>query len=187
MPPPLQQTVRRVPQLQLWSHMRWKYQANHEETHPVSFNWPPLMPTFESLSRGDQKGINCRSFLSRKSRFVVSSKRFVIWSTASGVPYFEFFSVSGELVRTAHGSTSNYELPWRNAFARRLTNTDPENTPKIQMRILAQERRDEAADVQSGGAISSITSGAVPRIAYELISKVPPPASATRNPCVEGF
>jgi hypothetical protein len=24
------------------------------------------------------------------------------------------------------------ELPWRNAFARRLTNTDPENTPESQ-------------------------------------------------------
>lgn len=40
--------------------------------------------------------------------------------------------------------------------------------------------------VQSGGAISSITSGDVPRIAYELMSRVPPPASATMNPCPEG-
>ena len=65
------------------------------ETYPVSFSCPPRMPTDISLSRGDPKGMNCRSFASRKSRLVVSSKRFVIWSTESGVPYFEFFNFSG--------------------------------------------------------------------------------------------
>lgn len=48
------------------------------DTDPVSFNCPPLMPTDMSLSRGDPNGMNCRSFLSRKSRLVVSSKRFVM-------------------------------------------------------------------------------------------------------------
>lgn len=58
--------------------------------------------------------------------------------------------------------------PSRNSLARLLTNTDP-------------------ANMQSGGAISSMESGDVPLIAYELISSVPPPASAIRKPCLDGF
>ncbi len=57
--------------------------------------------------------------------------------------------------------------PSKNSLARLLTNTDP-------------------ANMQSGGAISSIESGDVPLIAYELISSVPPPASAIRKPCLDG-
>ncbi len=47
-----------------------------------------------TLSSGEPKGINCKSFLSLKSRFVVSSNFLVMWSRASGVPYFEFLSFS---------------------------------------------------------------------------------------------
>lgn len=57
--------------------------------------------------------------------------------------------------------------PCRNSRARRETNTEP-------------------ANIQSGGAISSITRGDVALIAYALISRVPPPASAIRKPCLEG-
>ena len=66
-----------------------------KNTHPVNFNCPPLIPTLKSLSRGDPNGINCSSFLSLNSRFVVSSNLRVMCSTASGVPYFEFFNFSG--------------------------------------------------------------------------------------------
>jgi hypothetical protein len=41
--------------------------------------------------------------------------------------------------------------------------------------------------VQSGGAISSIVSGEIPLMAYELISSVPPPASTTMKPGLDGF
>jgi hypothetical protein len=41
--------------------------------------------------------------------------------------------------------------------------------------------------IQSGGAISSISRGEVPFMAYEEISRVPPPASATTKPCCDGF
>lgn len=61
-----------------------------------------------------------------------------------------------------------YDIPSRNSLARRLTNTEP-------------------AKIQSGGAISSMASGEVPLMAYALISRVPPPASAIRNPCLDGF
>ena len=47
-----------------------------------------------SLSKGEPKGTNCSSLGSRNSRFVVSSNRFVMWSSESGVPYLEFFSFS---------------------------------------------------------------------------------------------
>jgi len=56
------------------------------------------------------------------------------------------------------------DRPCRNSRARRDTKTEP-------------------AKIQSGGAISSITRGEVALIAYALISSVPPPASAIRNPC----
>lgn len=59
-------------------------------------------------------------------------------------------------------------VPSRNSRARRDTNTDP-------------------AKIQSGGAISSITRGDAPLMAYALISRVPPPASAIKKPCFEGF
>src|SRR4051794_19630056 len=65
-----------------------------EATCPVSLSCPLLIPTFGSLSRGDPNGMNCVSLLFRKSRFVVSSKRFVIWSKVSRVPYFECLSFS---------------------------------------------------------------------------------------------
>ena len=52
------------------------------------------MPTLKSLSKGEPNGTNCSSLLSRNSRLVVSSKRFVMWSRESDVPYFEFLSFS---------------------------------------------------------------------------------------------
>lgn len=64
----------------------------------MSFNCPPRIPTAMSLSSGDPNGMNCRSLRSRKRRLVVSSKRLVMWSTASGVPYFEVFSFSAPRV-----------------------------------------------------------------------------------------
>lgn len=50
---------------------------------------------------------------------------------------------------------------------------------------LIQQGQDK--NVQSGGAISSITSGDVALMAYEEMSNVPPPASAMRKPCCEGL
>ncbi len=48
-------------------------------------------------------------------------------------------------------------------------------------------RRGRDMNVQSGGAISSITNGDVALMPYEDISSVPPPASAMRKPCCEGL
>lgn len=70
--------------------------------HPVSFSCPPRIPTVRSLSRGEPKGTNCSSLLSRNNRFVVSSNRFVMWSSESEVPYFEFFSFSVVHVSLVH-------------------------------------------------------------------------------------
>src|ERR1700722_13344997 len=65
-----------------------------KDTHPDNFSCPLLIPTVGSLSRGDPNGMNCVSFLSRNNRFVVSSKRLVIWSNESSLPYLEFLSFS---------------------------------------------------------------------------------------------
>ena len=68
---------------------RWSY--------PVSFNWPPLIPTVLSLSRGEPNGTYWGSCESRKRRFVVSSNRLVMWSKESGVPYLESFNLTDRL------------------------------------------------------------------------------------------
>ena len=71
-------------------------------------------------------------------------------------------------------------LPSKNFLALRLTNTEPAKTPigQVSTRVMTMQND----DVQSGGAISSMTRGAAARMAYELMSSVPPPASATTNP-----
>jgi len=71
------------------------------------------------------------------------------------------------IVKNLNNLVTAADRPCRNPRARRDTNTEP-------------------AKIQSGGAISSITSGDVALIAYALISRVPPTASAIRNPCSEG-
>ena len=85
-----------------------------------------------TLSKGDPKGMNCSSFRSRKRRLVVSSNFRVIWSSESGVPYFEFLSLSKiERDENENNEAGMNDIPSRNSLARRLTNTDPAKMPEI--------------------------------------------------------
>jgi hypothetical protein len=61
------------------------------------------------------------------------------------------------------GNGSEIDQPSKKARALRLTNTDPAKTPAKECEHSV--RYDVNDNEQSGGAISSITSGAVPRTA----------------------
>ena len=85
----------------------------------------------QTLSKGDPKGMNCSSFRSRKRRLVVSSNFRVIWSSESGVPYFEFLSLSDiERDENENNEEKTNNIPSRNSLARLLTNTDPAKMPE---------------------------------------------------------
>lgn len=85
-----------------------------------------------TLSKGDPKGMNCNSVRSRKRRFVVSSNFRVIWSSESGVPYFECLSLSAiERDENENNEAETNNIPSRNSLARLLTNTDPAKMPEF--------------------------------------------------------
>lgn len=98
-------------------------------TDPVNLSCPPRIPTVMSLSSGDPKCTNCSSLLSRNSLLVVSSNRFVMWSSASRVPYLDAFNFSAMPKMTCEDRYLSSYIPSKNSRARLLTNTDPAKTP----------------------------------------------------------
>ena len=97
-----------------------------------------------SLSSGEPNGTNWSSLASRNSRLVVSSNLFVMWSSESAVPYLDDLSFSTIWLEYAKFKQIRYQdIPSKNMRARRLTKTDPANTPvrKRQWRTFVQKYR----------------------------------------------
>lgn len=141
-------------------------------THPDSFSCPFRIPTDMSLSSGEPNEMNCRSFFARKRRFVVSSNRFVMWSSESAEPYLEprSFSVQEgpKLVSVGRGGERMPYTPSRNSRARRLTNTDPANRPAEGCGECVREQRAGERTVRWGNFLYYERVDAANRIRAEI-------------------